>query len=99
MIVVTGSAIGRPDTFDEFRELSLEHVHRSRAEPGCISHAVYIDCENPLKLVFFERWADRAALFAHFSVPASREFARKLQSLASEAPIMEIYDATKLEGP
>jgi len=43
-------------------------VHRSRSEPGCISHAVHVDCENPLRLVFFEQWADRAALLAHFAV-------------------------------
>ena len=98
MIVVTGSAIARGDTFDEVRKLGLEHVRRSRAEPGCISHAVHVDCENPLKLVFLERWADRAALLAHFSVPASREFARALQSRVSEPTTMEIYEATKLEG-
>lgn len=97
MILVTGSATARQDTFDEVRGLSLEHVRRSRAEPGCISHAVHVDCENPLKLVFVERWLDRAALLQHFAVPASREFARALQSLVSEAPTMEIYDATKLE--
>jgi quinol monooxygenase YgiN len=48
MIVVTGSVTARQDSFDEVRKLSLEHVHRSRREPGCISHAVHVDCENPL---------------------------------------------------
>ena len=64
MIVVTGSVIARQDTFEEVRRLSLEHVQRSRAEPGCVSHAVHADCENPLRLVFIEQWADRAALSA-----------------------------------
>jgi len=97
MIVVTGSVTAKPDTFDEVRRLSLEHVHRSRTEPGCISHAVHVDCENPLKLVFFEQWADRAALLTHFAVPASRDFVRSLQSLAAAATTIEIYDATKLD--
>src|SRR5882757_6680441 len=97
MIVVTGSVVARQDTFDEVRKLSLAHVHRSRNEPGCISHAVHVDCENPLRLVFFEQWADRAALLAHFGVPASREFVRALQSLAAAATTIEIYDATKVE--
>jgi quinol monooxygenase YgiN len=97
MIVVTGSIIARLETFDEVRRLSLEHVHRSRGEPGCISHAVHVDCENPLKLVFFEQWADRAALLTHFAVPASRDFVRALQSLAAAATTIEIYDATKLD--
>jgi len=97
MIVVTGSVTARPDSFDEVRKLSLEHVHRSRGEPGCISHAVHADCENPLRLVFFEQWADRAALLAHFAVPASRDFVKSLQSLAAAATTIELYDATRLE--
>jgi quinol monooxygenase YgiN len=97
MIVVTGSVTARQNSVDEVRRLSLEHVHRSRNEPGCISHAVHVDCENPLRLVFIEQWADRAALSAHFAVPASREFVRALQPLAATATTIEIYDATRLE--
>ena len=97
MIVVTGSVTARPDSFDQVRELSLEHVQRSRGEPGCISHAVHVDCENPLRLVFFEQWTDRAALLNHFAVPASRDFVKSLQSLAAAATTIELYDATRLE--
>ncbi len=97
MIVVTGSVTARQDSFEQVKKLSLEHVHRSRTEPGCISHAVHVDCENPLRLVFFEQWADRAVLSAHFAVPASRDFVRALQSLAAAATTIELYDATRLE--
>jgi quinol monooxygenase YgiN len=94
MIVVTGSVTAQEDSFDEIVKLSLEHVQRSRQEPGCISHAVHIDCENPLRLVFIEQWTDRAALLAHFAVPASRDFVRALQPLAAAAATIELYDAT-----
>jgi quinol monooxygenase YgiN len=97
MIVVTGSVTARADSFDEVRRLSLEHVRRSRTEPGCISHAVHVDCDNPLRLVFFEQWADRAALLAHFAVPASGDFVRALQSLVEGATTIELYEATRLE--
>jgi quinol monooxygenase YgiN len=97
MIVVTGSVTARQDSLDEVRRLSLEHVHRSRGEPGCIWHAVHVDCENPLRLVFIEQWADRAALLAHFAVPASRDFVRALRPLAAAATTIELYDATRLE--
>jgi quinol monooxygenase YgiN len=97
MIVVTGSVTARADSFDEVRGLSLEHVRRSRTEPGCISHAVHVDCDNPLRLVFFEQWADRAALLAHFAVPASGDFVRALQSLVEGATTIELYEATRLE--
>ena len=72
-------------------------MHRSRKEPGCISHAVHVDCENPVRLVFIEQWADKAALQAHFGVPASRDFVRALQSLSGSPATLEIYDATRLE--
>ncbi len=97
MIVVTGSVTARPETFDEARRLSLEHVHRSRQEPGCISHAVHVDCEEPLKLVLFEQWADRAALAAHFAVPASGAFVRSLRSLAAGATAISLYEASPIE--
>jgi quinol monooxygenase YgiN len=97
MILVTGSVVARQDSFDEVSRLSLEHVQRSRGEPGCISHAVHVDCENSLRLVFLEQWTDRAALLAHFAVPASRDFVRALQPLAASASTIELYDATKLE--
>ena len=82
---------------DEILRLSQEHVNRSRTEPGCIADAVHVDCENPLRLVFFERWADRDALRKHFAVPASRELVRSLQTLAAGPTTLELFDANKIE--
>jgi quinol monooxygenase YgiN len=56
------------------------------------------DCENPLRLVFIEQWTDRAALLAHFAVPASRNFVRAPQPLAAAAATIEIYDTTRAEN-
>ena len=98
MILVTGSVTARQDSFDEVQRLSLEHVHRSRLEPGCLAHGVHIDCEVPLRLLFVEQWADRAALGVHFAVPASRDFVRALKSLAAGASTIEIFDATRVEN-
>ncbi|NNL57278.1 MAG: antibiotic biosynthesis monooxygenase, partial [Pseudomonadales bacterium] len=47
MIIVTGSVQIKPGKLDAALQLSLEHVHRSRQEEGCISHAVNTDAENP----------------------------------------------------
>ena len=94
MILVLGHVTARPEHFDEVLRLSQEHVARSRAEPGCIAHAVHRDTENPLRLVFVEKWRDMAALQAHFRAPASREFAKALAALASEPPGLEVYAAS-----
>jgi quinol monooxygenase YgiN len=97
MILVTGHATASPETLDEMRHISLEHVHRSRAEPGCIEHGVYVDAENPLRLHFFERWADAAAIRAHFAVPESRAFAKRLRELAADPGAMHVFEAEKMK--
>jgi quinol monooxygenase YgiN len=94
MLIVTGSVTAHTDTFDQLRDACLEHVRRSRTEPGCLSHAVHVDCENALRLFFFEQWADRAALEMHFSVPAVKEFVRSLRTLASASAGPTIYETT-----
>jgi quinol monooxygenase YgiN len=97
VIIVTGSVQARPDALDEVLRLSLEHVHRSRAEPGCLLHSVHRDVEDPNRLVFIEHWADRVALDAHFKVPASGAFVTGLRGLTTAPPTIEIYEATQLE--
>ena len=71
-------------------------MRRSRTEPGCIAHAVHRDAENPLRLVFVEEWADRAALLAHFAVPASRAFVKAAAACAAAAPAMSLYEVDAL---
>jgi quinol monooxygenase YgiN len=93
MILITGAILARPDTAAELRRLSLEHVHRSRAEPGCLSHDVHLDAENPLRLVFVERWEDSDAVRTHFAVPESRAFVRAAAKLAAEPAVLHIYQA------
>ena len=91
MIIVTGSAVARPDAFDALLHEARVHVARSRREEGCISHEVSNDVDNPLRLVFLERWRDRDALAAHFALSESNAFVKALRSLTAEPPTMDIY--------
>lgn len=90
MLVVTGSVTARPDTFDALREAALAHVRRSRGEPGCLAHGVAVDCEDPLRLVFYEEWQDRAALDVHFAQTGSLDFMRSVRELAASSTRMQI---------
>ncbi|MGP1353221.1 MAG: putative quinol monooxygenase [Parasphingopyxis sp.] len=92
-----GSAKSRPEYCAEVRSLALEHVRRSRAEPGCIDHQVSIDCEDDLRFVFVEHWQDTDALEAHFALASSREFVRQISSMLSEPPKMAIYASEEIK--
>ena len=96
MIIVTGSVRVRADSIDRALELSLDHVHRSRREPGCLLHSVHRDVEDPFRLVFLEHWSDADALRTHFAVPESGAFVRELAALGEAAPEMAIFDAQPL---
>ena len=98
MVIVTGTIVGTDETIDELIELALTHVRRSRAEPGCISHDVHRHVEEPLRLVFVERWADRAALDVHFAVPESGAMVTRAGELAAERPTIQIYDVADRAG-
>ena len=98
MLIITGSFIAKEGRLAEALALSVEHVHRSRTESGCISHAVHQDAENPSRLVFLEEWLDQAAIAAHFAVPASREFAKAIGALAVEAPKINIFHVEQLSA-
>jgi quinol monooxygenase YgiN len=93
MIIVTGAVNARPEALEEVLRLSLEHVRRSRMEPGCLLHSVHQDVEDRNRVVFLEHWTDSDALKAHFAVAESRAFARALNGLAAEPPTMQIYQA------
>jgi quinol monooxygenase YgiN len=97
MIIVTGSILAKAEHVDALVACSLEHVRRSRTEPGCLAHAVHRDAENPLRLVFLEEWADRASLRAHFAVPASRAFVKAVSAFSAEPPTMKVYEAAAVE--
>jgi quinol monooxygenase YgiN len=93
MIIITGTITASEATIDEVLAHSLEHVRRSREEPGCLSHGVSRDVENPLRLVFFEQWDDMDAVKTHFGVAASAEFVRIATELAESPPTLELYEA------
>lgn len=90
MLVVTGSVTARPDSFEALLEAALAHTHRSRTEPGCVSHAVHVDAENPLRLFFYEEWADRAALDLHFAQAGSLDFMSTVRELAASSTRVKI---------
>jgi quinol monooxygenase YgiN len=95
MILITGSIVATPATFDEIRAQSVAHSQRSRREDGCLHHAAHIDAENPLRLVFVEPWRDKAAVLKHFADPDARGFVGAVCKLGATTTI-EIFEANDI---
>ena len=63
----------------------------SVTEDGCISHDVLCDPEDPLRLVFLERWRDLDALHEHFRQSGSQSFVAAIDRLSARPGKMEIH--------
>ncbi|MGE3348440.1 MAG: putative quinol monooxygenase [Ramlibacter sp.] len=99
MIIVIGHATASEGTQEEANRLALEHVRRSRTEPGCLSHEVSRDLENAQRLVFIEKWTDMQALQAHFRVPESRAFVRAMERLTDGNVGMTLHQVEPTPAP
>jgi quinol monooxygenase YgiN len=95
LIIVWGRVEAQPEHLQEVVRLGLEHVRRSRNEPGCLHHSAQLDVENSNALVFYEQWQDMEALQVHFSVPESGQFVAALTPLLGREPEMKIFEANQ----
>lgn len=98
MILITGHIIVRPEHRTKALELGIEHSRRSRAEPGCLAHNCHIDAEDENRIVCVGKWADMAAVQAHFAVPESGEFVRAVAATADTPPVMRIWSAEEMRN-
>lgn len=96
MIIITGELIAKTGCIEEALALSQQHVEHSRKEPGCISHNVFKDPEDPNKLFFFEQWTDNDAIALHFVKASSQAFVKNIASLAVTPPQLSIFSGEKI---
>jgi quinol monooxygenase YgiN len=93
MIVVIGRAEVDPAAVARLRPLLVTMMAATRAEPGCISYSLSVEDEAAGIMSIAERWADDAALAAHFAKPHMAAF-----NAASDGLIRAItatkYDVT-----
>lgn len=99
MIIVLGSVTTTADQLAQALAVSQAHVRRARSVPGCIAHAVHIDSEDPLRLVFVEQWTDQAAIWAHVQSAETRAFVQALLACATASSRTSFYQAEEIRRP
>jgi quinol monooxygenase YgiN len=97
MMIITGDLLIKEDNMQEALQICQKHVAHSRTEPGCISHAVYQDPDDVLRLFFYEQWEDQAAIDAHFVLPSSQAFVTAVSTLVSAPPNLHIFNAEQIK--
>lgn len=92
MIIVEGWVRAAPEEIERFRPAAVEMMRATKTnEPGCLEYAYAVDLADPGLLRVIERWADDAALAAHFSSPRMAAFGRAMASAQISAMSVKAY--------
>lgn len=97
MIIITGDLLLKDGSKQQAMQACQKHVAHSRTEPGCISHSVYQDPEDGLRLFFYEQWEDQASIDAHFVLPSSQAFVAAIRMLVAMPPNLHIFNAEQIK--
>jgi len=97
MIIITGDLMIKEGHMLQAMQACQKHVAHSRTEPGCISHGVYQDPEDGLRLFFYEQWEDQASIDAHFVLPSSQAFVAAVRMWVSAPPTLHIFNAEQIQ--
>jgi quinol monooxygenase YgiN len=92
MIIVQGWARVAPEAVAALRAPVSAMVTATRAEAGCIDYAMAEDLAEPGVIRISERWADDAALTAHFATPHMAAFNAALGAAAVQAIAVYRHD-------
>ena len=55
----------QPDKREKFIEITTPLIAQTNQEPGCLSYGCYNDLTDPNKFIFYEEYADQAAIEFH----------------------------------
>ena len=80
-VVVVAILTAKPGAEAQVEQLMREVTPPTHAEEGCITYAIHRDLDDPCRLVFVERWTDRAVLDAHLAAPHLDTFRAGLDGL------------------
>jgi len=69
----------------------------TRAEPGCLEYQLHRDPENPLKFLFYERFANQAALDAHIASPHFQAFVKYRDANPGLIPVTNVTRWRRVE--
>lgn len=92
MIVLAAKFVGKPERRGEIIRLAAKVAAPSREEPGCISYNFYEQQPANNEFLFFEEWADQAAVDFHFQTPHFKEFMKEFPELIQGPAKLRTYE-------
>jgi quinol monooxygenase YgiN len=97
MFIITAKLTVKLEHKDELIGLARDLVKHSRAEEGCLSYSVFADQVSDNTILFYEEWADQAAIEGHSASSHFKAFMDKMPPLIADQPILQIHTVSNTE--
>jgi quinol monooxygenase YgiN len=95
MIVLAAKFTGKPERKGDILRLVATVTPPSRAEIGCVTYNFYEQQPGAGEFLFFEEWADQAALDGHFQTPHFKAFMTEFPELIQGPAHIRTYEVGK----
>lgn len=90
MLTVIARIKVKPGAEQRFIDAAGPLIEATRAEAGCALYELSQSNETPGHFVFYEKWADQAALDRHMEMPHIKAFIDALGGDFDGAPVIEL---------
>lgn len=97
MIIVQGTVTADPAAIAELGDALKTMMTETRGEAGCLHYSLAVEDAAAGIISISERWADDAALKAHFTAPHMASFNARLKGKVHGMDI-KLYDASGERG-
>jgi quinol monooxygenase YgiN len=87
LIIVTARITCKEGADAELTAAAAEVIGATLAEPGCLTYTLLKNLAEPSAYVFYEEWADYAALREHFGAEHLKKFQQAAASCAADQQI------------
>jgi len=97
MLIVEGWVRFAPGDLDKLIQMARIMVDETLQEPGCLHYSYARDISDPDVLRISERWADQAALDAHFTAPHMASFGAGLAQVERLGADVRVYSGEEIK--
>ncbi len=77
-------------SIEAFKKVAAQQVHSTRQEKGCLFYSLFEDVANPGDFLFYEEYADQAALDIHMGSVYLKNFRREVDPMRSKDAVVQV---------
>ena len=80
----------KDQSIEGFKQLAAAVIPKTRGETGCLCYSLFQDISSPGEFLFYEEYADEAALDHHFKSGHLQAFRVSVEGMHAKEKIVDV---------